>query len=126
MGFYNCFNVNRNGMRGGLAMLQSSDMEVNIVSYNNHHIDIIVHETKMMKCRCTWVYGHPEGSQKRHTWTLPRRLTGLFSFPWLYFEDFNEILDLREKLGGRESNLSMMIEFREAVNDCNLVDLGCK
>lgn len=79
-----------------------------------------------MKWRCTGVYGHPEGSKKRHTWTFPRRLTSLFSFPCLCFRDFNDIIDLREKLGGRERNQSMMIEFRVSVNDCNLVDLGCR
>lgn len=52
-------------MRCGLAMLWSSDVEVNIVSYNNHHIDVYFTRQKRMKLRCTGVYGHPEGSQKK-------------------------------------------------------------
>ena len=73
-----------------------------------------------------WGVWHPENSQKRHTRTLLRRLAGLFNLPWLCFRDFNEILDLKKKLGGRERNLNMIIEFREAVNDCKLMDLGCR
>lgn len=42
MGFDNCFNVSRNGMGGGLALMWSNDVDVNIVSYSNHHIDAVV------------------------------------------------------------------------------------
>ena len=42
LGFDNCFNVSRNGMGGGLALLWSSDVNVAIASYSNHHIDAIV------------------------------------------------------------------------------------
>lgn len=124
LGFDNCFNVSRNGMGGGLALMWSNDVDVNIVSYSNHHIDTVVKSAKGLKWRCTGIYGHPEGPQKKHTWTLLRRLAGLFSFPWLCFGDFNEILNLNEKLGGRERNMSMVANFKEAVNDCNLEDLG--
>ena len=107
-------------------MLWSSDVNVVIASYSNHHINAIVQGAGGMKWRCTRVYGHPENSQKQHTWTLLRRLAGLFTLPWLYFGDFNEILDLKEKLRSRERNLNMITEFREAVNDCKLMDLKCR
>ena len=120
MGFDNCFNVSRNGMGGGLALMWSNNMDENIVSYSNHHIDAVVNSAKGLKWRCTGIYGHPEGPQKKHTWMLLRRLAGLFSFPWLWFGDFNEILNLNKKLGGRERNMSMVADFKEVVNDCNL------
>ncbi|KAL9422137.1 hypothetical protein AB3S75_034409 [Citrus x aurantiifolia] len=37
--FENCFTVGRNGLRGGLTMLWSSDIAVNIASYSQHHIN---------------------------------------------------------------------------------------
>ena len=64
--------------------------------------------------------------QQQHTWTLLRRLSSLFNLSWLYFGDFNEILYPNEKCGGQDQNLNMVIRFREAIQDCNLVDLGCK
>ena len=70
-----------------------------------------------------WHIWPPGINAKRHTWTLLRRLAGLFNYPWLCFGDFNEILNLNEKLGGNDRCLNMVAEFREAVTDCSLVDL---
>ena len=42
LAFDNCLAVDRNGMGGGLAMLWNDDLELEIVSYNNHHIDGLV------------------------------------------------------------------------------------
>lgn len=75
----------------------SNEVDVNLASYRNHHIDVVMNRANGMKWRCTWIYGHPEGSQKKHTWMLLRRLAGWFAFPWLCFRDFNEILNLNEK-----------------------------
>lgn len=41
--FDNCFNVSRSGMGGGLAMSWNSKMKVDIVSYSNHHIDVVIY-----------------------------------------------------------------------------------
>lgn len=121
----NCFAVNRNGLGGGLALCWSRDFHVNISSYSTHHIDAVVQYENGKQWRCTGVYGHPEMQQKQHTWTLLRRLAGLSNLPWLCFGNFNEILNPNEKCGGKDRNLNMVMSFREAVQDCNLVDLGC-
>lgn len=50
-----------------------------------------------------------------------RRLLGLFSYPWICFEYFNEILNLNEKIeggGGSGTNLNTMADFKEAVEEC--------
>lgn len=80
LGFDNCFAVSREGMGGGLAMLWNEDLELEIISYSNHHIDAIVRGIDGRQWRCTGIYGHLEAGQKQHTWTLLRRLTGLFSY----------------------------------------------
>ena len=46
------------------------------------------------------MYGHLEVNKKWHTWTLMRRLSGLFFYPWICFGDFNEIQNLNEKNWG--------------------------
>lgn len=50
----------------------------------------------------------------------------LFYCPWLCFSDFYGIMSLNEKLRGKDRNLSMAVEFREVVHDCNMEDLKCK
>ena len=77
--------------------------------------------------------------QKQHSWTLLQRVSGLFNLSWLCFGDFNEILNLNGKCGGKDRNLNIVTSFREVVQDrhlnmvtsfrevvqaCNLVDLG--
>lgn len=46
--------------------------------------------------------------------------------PWLCFGDFNEILNLNKKLGGLDKSAEAIREFREAIRDCNLFDLGSR
>lgn len=100
LGFDNCFTVNRNGMGGGLTMLWDDDLELDIASYSNHYIDAIDRGVDDRQWRGTGIYGHPEVGQKRYTWILLRRLSSLFSYPWICFRDFNEMLNLNEKMEG--------------------------
>lgn len=99
---------------------------VEVKSYSKHHIDIVVHTENGSYWRFIRIYGHPETRQKHHTWTLMKRLATLSSLPWLCFGDFNEILMPFEKLGGNVRDVRMMFEFREAMRECELVDLGWK
>ncbi|KAH9695348.1 putative reverse transcriptase/RNA-dependent DNA polymerase [Citrus sinensis] len=124
--FENCFVVDRCGLGGGLALLWTSDVSLEVKSYSKHHIDAVILNENGSSWRCTGIYGHPESDQKKHTWSLLRRLAGMSSLPWLCFGDFNEIFNLNEKVGGKERNPSRVHEFRQAVRDCRLLDLGLK
>ncbi|XP_024033484.1 uncharacterized protein LOC112095607 [Citrus clementina] len=126
LNFENCFEVDRRGRGGGLAMLWSSEIVVQIKSFSNHHIDAEVQTENGKLFRCNSVYDHPEVGQKKHIWTLLRRLAGLSLLPWLCFGDFNEVLHPYEKTGGNERELSLIRNDREALRDCNLVDMGYK
>lgn len=37
--------------------------------------------------------------------------------------DFNDLLSIEDKAGGALTSKSLMIEFKEALEDCNLIDL---
>lgn len=52
-----------------------------------------------------------------------KRLTILSSLPWLCFGDFNDVMNLNEKLGGKDKRVSMVNNFREAIRDCDLMYL---
>lgn len=45
------------------------------------------------------------------------------SLPWLYANDFYEILSYFEKLGGVDRGTSTMVNFRVALFDYGLIDL---
>ncbi|KAL5817683.1 hypothetical protein ACOSQ3_026061 [Xanthoceras sorbifolium] len=74
--------------------------------------------------RFTGFYGDPRGDMRFHSWNLLRRLARLSKLPWLVGGDFNEVLLLDEKLGGRVKTLSALSNFRDAVDDCCLMDMG--
>ncbi|KAL9441947.1 hypothetical protein AB3S75_020450 [Citrus x aurantiifolia] len=122
--FEYCFAVDRDGMGGGLALFWNAKDNVEIKSFSKHHIDALVHNDSGKVWRCTGVYGHPETSQRHHTLTLLKSLAGTFSLLWYCFGDFNEVLYLHEKSGGRDRNLNLVSSFREAVEACNLMDVG--
>lgn len=105
-------------------MLWNSEKGVNIISFNSYHIDAKVETEDGKQMRSTGVYGHPEMSQKKHTGTLLRRLVGLSCSPWVCFGNFNEILHLDEKNGQNDRDVYMISEFRDAIQVCNLKDLG--
>lgn len=52
------------------------------------------------------------------------RLKPFDEIPWLVLGDFNEILDLSEKVGGRNRIERQMESFREALSDYASGDLG--
>lgn len=122
--FDGCFAVSSKGRSGGIAMMWNSEISVNITSFSSHHIDAEVQTERGKWVRCTGIYGHPEADQKRHTWTLLRRLAGLSSTTWLCFGDFNEILHLHEKNGGNDRDSNAVSEFRKAIQDSKLIDMG--
>lgn len=39
----NCVEVNRHGLEGGLVMLWTLNVTINMKSYSRHHIDLVVH-----------------------------------------------------------------------------------
>ena len=61
---------------------------------------------------------------KQESWQLLKHLHSRHSVPWLCFGDFNEILQLEEKQSGLPKLLAPMLNFREALLYCGLVDLG--
>lgn len=61
--FPNCFTVSRAGMGGGLGMLWSSEVTVEIKSYSLHQVDAVVHSENGSYWRCTGIFGHPESAQ---------------------------------------------------------------
>lgn len=126
LGYENCFEVGRYGLRRGLAMMWDTEVRMEVKSYSKHHIDTVVHYENGGYWRCTGIYGHPESRQKNHTWTLIKRLATLSSLPWLCFGDFNEIIKPSEKLGGNDRDVRMMLEFRNTMQECELMDLSWK
>uniref|UniRef100_A0A803LHG7 Zinc knuckle CX2CX4HX4C domain-containing protein n=1 Tax=Chenopodium quinoa TaxID=63459 RepID=A0A803LHG7_CHEQI len=109
---------------GGLAMLWKGSMDVTVMSFSLNHIDVWVKEDGQDAWRFTGFYGHLEDENKHLTGALMKSLTGVHGQPWLCGGDFNLMLTSNEKKGGRDFDNVEAEILREAVNFCELVDMG--
>jgi hypothetical protein len=124
LGFHGALGVNRARFGGGLALLWSNEVSVQIQSYSPSHIDAEILPNDGASWRFTGFYGNPDHHRRIESWDLLRRLGSDSFLPWMICGDFNEIVDNGEKLGIRSRPQRQMKIFREALDDCRLEDLG--
>ena len=65
-------------------------------------------------------------SQKPKSWELLNHLKTFVEGPWLCIGDFNAFLQSSEKLSKRLAQVSQVEDFRVALEECQLEDLGFK
>ncbi|KAF4392103.1 hypothetical protein F8388_004432 [Cannabis sativa] len=70
----------------------------------------------------TCFYGHPEASQRKFSWELLQKIGGQINGSWLCVGDFNEIVSLTEKSGGRSRGAAAMEAFKKTLDRCQLID----
>ena len=90
----------------------------------SNHIDAFVTTSPQIAWRLTGLYGHPDDQCKHETWSLLRHLKNRATLPWVCMGDSNEILSSNEKNGHLPNPLGLMQNFRNALLNCGLVDLG--
>ena len=113
------------GPSGGLVLLWTREIDLEIKSFGNHHIDAIVTETSLsFKWRITGFYGHPQTHMRQFLWDLLAFLKNQCQLPWICFGDFNEILSMEEKSSGPLRPQGQMDNFRNVVNHCGFKDMG--
>lgn len=89
------------------------------------HIDVEFHDNECGNVwRFTGFYGNPDERNRIVSWELLCQLDLDQAIPWVVLGDFNEIANSFEKKGGRLRPERQMKDFREMLEDCNLMDLG--
>ena len=123
--FGNGLIVPNKGRSGGVALLWTREVNLDISSYSGNHIDAIVRETECnFKWRITGFYGHLETHWRYESWCLLAFLHSQYQLPWLCLGDFNEILSITKKAGGATRPQQQMEGFRTVVNFWGFLDLG--
>lgn len=123
LNYSGCFAVNSIGASGGLCLLWSSDVDVSIRSFSHFHIDSSV-VWNGNSWRFFGMYGQPNDHLRSHTWELLRRLHNHDESAWVVGGDLNEVMWDSEKCGGMARSFDLMSNFRNALSDCGLRDLG--
>ena len=125
IGFSNGLIVPSLGRSGGIALLWTREISLEVKSYTKFHVDAVVSEASSdYRWRITGFYGHPETHKKYESWHLLTFLNNQLQLPWLCLGDFNEILSMNEKFGGVNRPQQQMDSFRGIVNYCGSHDLG--
>ena len=72
----------------------------------------------------TGFYSFPESSCRCESWNILRILFTVSSLPWVCIGDFNDLLATHEKRGKHEHPNWKLQGFKQAMSDCDLIDIG--
>ncbi|XP_074276932.1 uncharacterized protein LOC141600590 [Silene latifolia] len=109
------------GRSGGLAFWWKKGIRCDFVSASVHYMDFVIRDGGG-DWRVTGFYGWPAVADSHLSWQLLRILGRQSSLPWICIGDYNEIFFANEMTGGQRAQWQMN-NFREAVDDCGLVDV---
>ncbi|KAG6667377.1 hypothetical protein CIPAW_01G096500 [Carya illinoinensis] len=119
------FSVDSLGKSGGLAFLWKEGVEAKLDSYSQHHISLLINASNSsFKRTLTGFYGQPITAKRNESWDLLRLIHSRIQTPWLCMGDFNEIMYQEEQFGSNTRPFKQMEEFRLALFDCGLMDIG--
>ncbi|KAJ8754033.1 hypothetical protein K2173_001931 [Erythroxylum novogranatense] len=124
--FAGMFTVDPVGNKGGLALFWKIDGMTQLLSYSQHHVDIVVVMEGLKRWRLTGFYGYPERHSRHLGWNLIRRLHTQSTLPWCVIGDFNDIMFPFEKQGNQSHPRALMEGFQQTLSSCHLYDLGAE
>ncbi|XP_042032314.1 uncharacterized protein LOC121779027 [Salvia splendens] len=107
-----------------------------LLSQSDVGIDILDSSDQLLHCRVTaqrWatamyistVYGKCTRPGRYSLWNKMREIAGeMDGSPWLIGGDFNTLISEIERQGGSHNRYREMLDFAEAIEDCQLLDPG--
>lgn len=108
-------------------MLWKDNQAMEIQNFTRRHINALVkHTNREGYWKLTCFYGHPVSEKRQESWNMLEHLKIYAPQPWLCLGGFNEITNQEEKEGGAVRQEWQMQPFRDALESCNLQDLGYK
>ena len=115
--------VEPRGRSGGLAMLWKEDVNGNVGSYCQNHINLVISTEGKTTWRLTGFYGLLERVRRRESWELLKMISNSCSLPWVVVGNFNGIISNDELSGPNDRENWMLKGFREVVDYCGLIDI---
>ena len=115
------------GKSGGLALLWGEEVEVEIINFNQCHINgVMKTSTYEAPWKFTKFYEHPDLTKRDEAWNLFKFLSKLTPNLWFCIGDFNETMSPSKKWGGKGRPNQQMRQFQANLEQCELLDLGYK
>ncbi|CAN0881461.1 hypothetical protein LINGRAHAP2_LOCUS14251 [Linum grandiflorum] len=118
-----CFAVDGEGHSGGVCVMWKEGEEVKIIGFGRNLIIMEVTENGTYPFILIAYYGYSQRHRRKDAWNLLRTIARPEHEAWCCMGDFHDLLHNDEKRGVRDHPQALMDGFRQAVNDCGLVDL---
>jgi exonuclease III len=123
IGFSEQLIVNAKGKAGGVCLLWSSALDVEVLEFNSRTIAVVVNDVL-----CSWAligfYGPPYQAKRRKAWENLHALLQSLNCPWICFGDFNVVVEESEKFGGQRGSNSTPSYLKDLLFDLGAIDLG--
>ena len=111
-----------------MALLWKSEGAVCVDSFSKNHINAVVSggivDAWSMLRMFTGFYSELEVSNREEAWSMLYMLKSKPHLPWCCMGDFNELLHMEEKRGGRLRPHAQMQAFQDILDFCGFMDLG--
>ncbi|OIT36491.1 hypothetical protein A4A49_60450, partial [Nicotiana attenuata] len=121
LGFHKCIS-NDNGK---IWCFWTTNCQTTVLTNEDQQITINISEKgEGNGLFLTAVYVKCTASERSELWHSLERVNAMVNWPLCIGGDFNSILDIDEKLGGRPYRISKSIDFSYCMNNCELVDAG--
>ncbi|CAN1806118.1 hypothetical protein LINPERHAP1_LOCUS24559 [Linum perenne] len=113
------------GFRGGIWLMWNDfETKVKIIGASHQFIYALLEKDSGKSTEATFIYASPSLQGWRALWDDLRKLSRSVSQAWMLLGDFNAMTGGAEKRGGAKFNQGQAKEFRECIQDCNLIDTG--
>lgn len=123
IGFHGLIVVEAQGRSGGLALLWKDQVQAQLLSMSNNHIDVSISANNMMPWRLTGFYDEPDRSKRRSTWELLWNLSRASNLPWCIIGDMNNISSQADKKGGASYPQWLLDGFNDTLEETGLSEL---
>lgn len=94
------------------------------ISMHDQMINAMVTESNGAKWIMSVVYTLPYPNVRDELWKYIRCMGGYIHIPWVLIDDFNQIVEARDKQRGRAFNPAMAASLIETIEFCQLMDVG--
>lgn len=125
MGLYPLTQVPSSRLKGGLALAWRSEMDIDCLQSNVHHISWLVYSNPPHQ---PWILSSVHGPSywlnKSSFWFELSNLGEKFAGPWLVLGDLNAISSQSDKLDGKPYSFSSQVPFISFIHSNGLIDLG--
>lgn len=87
------------------------------MGFSQNHIDAKISMKNGDSWRLTGLYGEPNRASRRRTWDLICNLARDSNLPWCVIGDVNNVVDVREKVGGSQYPSRLIEGCNEVIHD---------